>query len=333
MTLFETRPADGSAAQPSPSQPSMAPPAASGPPRRPTKPPLTPSEAKRLGRRLFWWSLPFVAAAVFFGVKFVSLPVVAQSAIASYESGAHADSIASAGHLQTVNVVERYLASFDRGTAAAVGRNWVLATDDLAKALELAPDEASSCIVRVNLARAYETQGDEYVKGGFFQGGINLYETAKKIVDGGAACFPPQDEQDQQQDQNQQGQDESGQIDPKATPGENLKDTGDRLDRKSRSATEQRDGTQQGQNGQQNQGGQQNQNGQDGQNGQNDQPGSGQPQPGSGSSGTGDPGLDGKVDRLKDSGQEAEQGKSTEDAKGRGRQSGNGTGGFTERPW
>ncbi|MGG7510797.1 hypothetical protein [Plantibacter sp. YIM 135249] len=357
MTLFEERrAADRPGHRPEDSRFAQAGTAPAPPPRKPAKRPLTEGEARRLRRLLFWWSLPVVLAAVFFGVKFLSLPAIAQSTIASYEAGDYLTSQSAASHLQTVNIVEPYLAYFDRGTAAAVGQNWVLGTDDLAKALDLAPDEPTKCLVRVNLARAYETQADQYVKAEYYQGAINLYETAKRIVDEGADCFPPQDEQDQQdqqdqsqdqqnqsqgdqgqqgdqapQDQGQQGdpgdqgqqgdqdpQDQQGgqgqqnpdSIQPKQTPGENLKDTGDRIDRKRQGATTGRD--------------QQNQT-----NGSPGQPG--QQQPGDGSSGTGKSELDNKVDKLKDAGQGAEQDKSTEDAKNRGRNSDNGS--FAERPW
>ncbi|WP_314140315.1 hypothetical protein [uncultured Plantibacter sp.] len=333
----------------------------------PRRPPLAPAEVSRLRRRLFWWSLPLVLVALVVGVKFVSLPVVAQSAIAGYRAEDYSGAQLSAGHLFTANVVEPWIAWFDRGTAAAAGQDWVQGTDDLGKALELAPTEETACIVRVNLARAYETQADEYVKGQFFQGAINLYDTAKRIVDEGEGCFEgesqeqnedQQDQQDQggqgdegdqggqggqddQGDQGEQGEqgdqggqgdqgDQGGQgdqgdqgdqggtgqqpdvIDPKGTPGENLQDTGDRIDRKRQDATDQRDRS----------GGQGQQDPSNGGQGDGDS---------SGSSGTGDSEVDGKVDKLKDAGQDAQQDKSTEDAKNRGRNNDNGN--FADRPW
>ncbi|GAB3617864.1 hypothetical protein GCM10027416_24210 [Okibacterium endophyticum] len=277
------------------------------------------------------WSLPFAIVALFAAGKLFSMPLQAQIAIDSYAGGYYALSADTAGNLLFLNLGERWVPYFDRGTAYAAGGAFTMATDDLSKALELAPEDRQ-CMVRVNLARAWEQQADVYRDAGYFQGAILLYETAKAVIDDGeeAGCFESEDEErdeQEQQEQEQPEQPEQGggepgesdgtnpdatnpggtnpdEITPHADPGENLDDAGRRVDQKIEDAERLRDG----------------QGGQPGQPGDSDQ----------GDEGPGGDEQQDAVEELREHGDEAEQHKQDQDAEQRGEE---GDRGYVEKPW
>lgn len=153
------------------------------------------------------FSLPVVLLALFVAWKLLSMPMFAGRGIDAYERGQFESSAEAFDALMFLNVAEDWIPYFDRGTAHAAGELYSQGTDDLAKALERAPDERR-CDVRVNLALAWELQGDAYFAAGYFAGATKLYETAKAVIDAGAAegCFeqqPPPDQQEEQADPQQ----------------------------------------------------------------------------------------------------------------------------------
>ena len=287
--------------------------------RRPVHPVI------RTRRRMILWSLPVVLLGVLASLKLISMPAQAQSAIDSFRDGYYEASAESAGNLLFLNWVERWIPYFDRGTANASGGAFTPATDDLSIALELAPEE-QKCMVRVNLARAWEQQGDYYFQAGYFQGAVLLYQTAQAVIDEGeeAGCFESQDQQEEQQDgatppptgdgqeqgdpQDGDGQADDGQVTvpdgvtPHRDPGENLEEADRRTEEKIREAERQRD--QQEDTGQQ-----------DGSSGSGEDPS--------------DPQQD-AIDRLREQGDDAEQEKQNEDAEQRGQENDRG---YVEKPW
>ena len=154
----------------------------------------------RTRRRMLLFSLPVVLLALFIAWKLISMPVLAGRAIDAYDREQFEQSAESSDALMFLNVVEDWIPYFNRGTAFAAGESYSQATDDLAKALERAPEDRR-CDVRVNLALAWELQGDAYFAAGYFAGAASLYETAKAVIDAGAeeGCFeqqpPPEEEQ------------------------------------------------------------------------------------------------------------------------------------------
>jgi tetratricopeptide (TPR) repeat protein len=151
------------------------------------------ASAKRTRRRLILFSLPVVLLALFVAWKLLSMPLLAQRGIDAYDQGRFESSVEASDSLMFLNVAETWIPYFNRGTAHAAGQAYSDATDDLAKALERAPQERR-CDVRVNLALAWELQGDSYFQAGYFTGAIKLYETAKAVLDAGAdeGCFEQQ---------------------------------------------------------------------------------------------------------------------------------------------
>ena len=156
----------------------------------------------RTRRRMLLFSLPIVLLALFVAWKLLSMPMLAGRGIDAYDRGQFETSADTFDALMFLNLAEDWIPYFDRGTANAAGELYSQGTDDLAKALERAPEERR-CDVRVNLALAWELQGDAYYAAGYFAGAQKLYETAMAVIDAGAdeGCFerqPPPDQQDEQ---------------------------------------------------------------------------------------------------------------------------------------
>jgi tetratricopeptide (TPR) repeat protein len=157
------------------------------------------ASAKRTRRRMILFSFPVVLLALFVAWKLLSMPLFAQRGIDAYAQGNFESSVEASESLMFLNVAENWIPYFNRGTAHAAAQAYSDATDDLAKALERAPEERR-CEVRVNLALAWEEQGDSYYEAGYFAGATKLYETAKAVLDAGAdeGCFeqqPPEPEE------------------------------------------------------------------------------------------------------------------------------------------
>ncbi|RWZ68683.1 hypothetical protein ELQ92_05675 [Labedella populi] len=177
---------------------------------------VTATAMRRRRRRLLWWSLPVVLIALAISFKLASLSLTAQDAIDAAESGRFDESIAASDSLMTLNVVEPWIAYFNRGTASALAQEYNDATDDLSVALELAPDD-QACDVRVNLALAWEELGDIYAEGGYLRGASLLYDTALAVIRGGEedGCFRSEEE---------------GDSTPPEEPSDGSTDAGERLE-------------------------------------------------------------------------------------------------------
>jgi tetratricopeptide (TPR) repeat protein len=211
---------------------------------------------RRRRAKYLLWSLPVVIALFVVATKLISLSVVNQTALNLFDAGAYAGSAdQSTSLIEDHNIIEPYLPWFNRGDALAAQQEYTAAIDDFERALELAPAERE-CDVRVNLALSWETLGDSYIAGGYFQGAIQLYEQAKAVIAGGAGCAPEtpagqdlkqagprvQDKIDQaqqlrdaaeaQQGDGPSGQDEQlDQLEQQGQQSEQEKATGDAADR------------------------------------------------------------------------------------------------------
>lgn len=280
----------------------------------------------RTRRRMLLFSLPVVLLALFIAWKLISMPVLAGRAIDAYDRDQFEQSAESSDALMFLNVVEDWIPYFNRGTAYAAGESYSQATDDLAKALERAPEDRR-CDVRVNLALAWELQGDAYFAAGYFAGAASLYETAKAVLDAGAdeGCFvpppeeeqPPPPEEEEQPPTDGQNPDEQqpptdGQEPPDQEPDpqqpdapegteEKLEQADQRITEKLRDSEMQREQRQQGEDG-------------DPSTPDEDE----------------EPGDGGKVDELRDKGDEAEQERQNQDSNQRGQDNGPD---YVEKPW
>lgn len=185
---------------------------------------VTTAAVRRRRRRLVWWSLPVVLLALVASVKFASLSLTAQDAITASETGRFEESIEASDALMTLNWFEPWIAYYDRGTASALALSYNDATDDLSRALELAPDDRS-CEVRVNLALAWEELGDIYAEAGYLRGASLIYDTALAVIRAGEedGCFEDDSEESTEPPE------ETGEP---QTPGEQLEDAEDRVEGK-----------------------------------------------------------------------------------------------------
>lgn len=247
---------------------------------------------------MFLFSLPIVLLALFVAWKLFSMPLLAQRSIDAYERGNFERSVEVSDSLMFLNVAEDWIPYFNRGTSHAAAQSYSHATDDLAAALERAPDERR-CDVRVNLALAWELQGDSYFEAGFYAGAIKLYETAKAVLDAGAdeGCFEQQPPEDEQQPDDQQQDDRPEQADGETS--ERLQEADERVTEKLRQSEEQQEGR--------------------------EQPDAAPGGPEENSNGGG-----GKVDELRERSDEAEQEKQNQDSTQRGQ---DGSGSYVEKPW
>lgn len=152
-------------------------------PRRPQPPQHL---VRRTRRRLFWWSLPVVLVILVLAVKLLSLQLVTDGAKEDFAAGDYEGSADRSGSLLVTNIVEPWIPYYNRGTALATFQNFTPATDDLGEALTRAP-ASERCMVRVNLALAWEQQGDAYRGAGYEEGAIRLYETSLAVIRDGAA--------------------------------------------------------------------------------------------------------------------------------------------------
>ncbi|SEC07162.1 hypothetical protein SAMN04489806_2517 [Paramicrobacterium humi] len=144
--------------------------------------------------RLALATLPLVLVALVFAGKLFSLPVIVAQGAGDYESGQWKNAAQSFDRLDFWNAFEPWVAHFDQGTALAAAGSFTRATDELWTALQLAPADRR-CQVRVNLALAWEQQGDSYAKAGSVDGAVRLWQAALAVIEDGKkeGCFEPQD--------------------------------------------------------------------------------------------------------------------------------------------
>lgn len=79
------------------------------------------------------------------------------------------------------NVVERWMAPYNRGTASFAKRSWQAAADDFEHAAELAP-EAEQCRVRLNWSWSLEALGDEFAVAGDRQAAAAYWTQAEQVL-------------------------------------------------------------------------------------------------------------------------------------------------------
>lgn len=154
----------------------------------------SPKRGRRMRLRLVLLTLPLVLIALVFAGKLFSLPVITSSGISAYDGGQWKNAAQGFERLDVWNAFEPWIAHFNRGTAHAAGGEFTKATDELSTALELAPDERR-CDVRVNLALAWEQQGDAYAEAGHAEGAAKLWQAALAVIAAGEeeGCFEPQE--------------------------------------------------------------------------------------------------------------------------------------------
>ncbi len=122
-----------------------------------------------------------------------------------------------------VSVVDRWKAPFNRGVAYYGQRSWTNASNDFARAAELAPSQ-QQCLIRLNWAWALEAAADELQRVNDAEGARERWNEARTVLRD-ADCPDEQTEEQQQSEQEQDQQDdndqqqEEDQQDSKPDPG------------------------------------------------------------------------------------------------------------------
>lgn len=125
---------------------------------------------------------PVLLLSTAIAVILVNQQLVAGAAISRYEVGAFEASADSAESLLDTNLVEGWIAYFDRGTARAAAGLYNESIDDLERAFDLAPEDRR-CDVALNLSLAWESLGDEYLEQGQFAGAVKLFDLARAALE------------------------------------------------------------------------------------------------------------------------------------------------------
>lgn len=174
--------------------------------------------------------LPIVAIILLFGVKTGTMFYYANNGITSFDEGDYVSSIEYSDQLKVGNVIEPWIAFYNSGTGKAANRQHVEGITDLKGALELADGSIpGSCLIRANLALAYEQYGDEFKAQGATQQALGFYNLGKQTIDyADPSCFPPPPPSTSENPEKQE-QDEAG---------ESMENTKERLEEKSEAANE-----------------------------------------------------------------------------------------------
>lgn len=139
--------------------------------QRPAKP---ESEVRRLRRRRqsLLWSSPLLVILLVVAGKLFSVPILTSHGIKQYGNDDLTGAISTFSRLQTVNVAEKWLVSFNLGTALLKDGQFDEALDELETAYALVPAQPEdmsavtdpqalpACMVNTNMAVDYELKGD-----------------------------------------------------------------------------------------------------------------------------------------------------------------------------
>jgi tetratricopeptide (TPR) repeat protein len=132
-------------------------------------------------RNILLISAPLWLILLLFAAKLISLNIFANAGLNDYRAQAYADADSAFGHLDSVNVVESYIAHFNLGTTDLQTGRLEEAETTLRRALELAPDDAQ-CPVRVNLGVTIMALGDQATESGDDQQATERYTEVVELA-------------------------------------------------------------------------------------------------------------------------------------------------------
>jgi hypothetical protein len=154
----------------------------SGTPR--LSPALAAQDRRRRRRRhlLLWGTLPVWATVLVLGFLLMINVGVNRAAIDQFEDEEYRSAVDDFEYLDAFNLVERWKAPFNLGTARYANDNLWGAIEDLDHALRLVPDE-HRCMVQTNRALVFEAWGDEEMEWSVESAG--WADEAQALVDAG----------------------------------------------------------------------------------------------------------------------------------------------------
>ncbi|MGI8647377.1 MAG: tetratricopeptide repeat protein [Mycobacteriales bacterium] len=146
-----------------------------------------PVRSRRSRRRLLLaWSAPVALIVLALAVRMVGMTIVNDHAIDAFGNGRYGPSSTGFERLQTANVLERWVAPFNRGDSLYEQKRYGQAAEEFRRALGLASADRS-CMVRVNLVLTIESIGDAKLAAKSLQDAVHSYQSALSIVDA-ASC-------------------------------------------------------------------------------------------------------------------------------------------------
>lgn len=190
--------------------------------------------------------LPVLAIILLYGVKAGTMFVWAQTNIDSYTEGDLAESVDKGDQLKVGNIIQPWIAYYNSGTAKVADKQYVEGITDLKGALEIANGTLpGACMIRANLAMAYEQYGDTFKLQGSPQQALGFYNLGKQAIDNAdPSCFPPpppSTSEDEQEGEPQDGEPQEGEGSEGDSAGEKMNETKERLEEKSKEAGEEGD--------------------------------------------------------------------------------------------
>ncbi|PZS13560.1 MAG: hypothetical protein DLM57_16550 [Pseudonocardiales bacterium] len=139
-------------------------------------------------RSLLAWSAPVVLAAVMLAMRMIGMTIENDRGVDAFSKGSYGPSSTHFGRLQTANVLQRWVAPFNRGDSLFGQKRYAQAAAEFRTALGLAPADRT-CMVRVNLVLAIESIGDAKVAAKSLPDAARNYQTALRTA--AAASCPP----------------------------------------------------------------------------------------------------------------------------------------------
>ncbi|MGB4758575.1 MAG: hypothetical protein WBP26_00800 [Candidatus Saccharimonadales bacterium] len=156
----------------------------------------TEATRKNKRKKLLLVSLPLIAIVFLLGLWFMAPRLATKLAINNYERGSYGSSQAYLRPLSFANMFERYKLYFNRGTAAAMNKQYEYAADQFVIALAYVNDEAVECRIRYNLVLTYVKQAESFVATKKLAEAVVAYTKALVQIDAKASCFDTKLRQD-----------------------------------------------------------------------------------------------------------------------------------------
>lgn len=151
----------------------------------------TEATRKRTRKKLLLVSLPVTVLVLLVGLWFMAPRLATKMAISSYDGGNYDSAQTYLRPLSFANAFERYKLYFNRGTAAAMNKQYDYAADQFVIALAYVNDEKLECKVRYNLVLTYVKQAESFVSADKLAEAVTAYTKAIAQIDAKSSCFDP----------------------------------------------------------------------------------------------------------------------------------------------
>ncbi len=152
----------------------------------------TEAVRKKKRKQLFLVSLPLVGVTLLAGLWFVAPTLFTNLAIHSYDAHEYDSAHTYLQPLSYANAFERYKLYFNRGTVAAMGKQYDYAVDQFTLALAYVNDDSVECKIRSNLVLTYTKQAESFLQTSAYDKAVTAYTKAIAQVTARPGCFDGQ---------------------------------------------------------------------------------------------------------------------------------------------